>query len=177
MDGWFFAYGSLMWDPEVPVASAHIARLDGYTRSFCLRSTCHRGTEEVPGLVLGLQPNLGAVCHGMAYRVETTLWPESLARIRARELVTEAYREAQVSLCLQDGQEITAIAYVMRDGHPQNMAGLSLEAQAAMIARAHGGRGSNADYLFNTVAHLHELGMPDADLDRLAAEVRQCLNT
>ena len=41
-----------------------------------------------------------------------------------------------------------------------------------MIAGATGGRGRNADYLFNTVAHLADLGIPDDDLADLAARVR-----
>ena len=46
------------------------------------------------------------------------------------------------------------------------------EAQAEIIAGAAGGRGPNADYLYNTVAHLAELGIPDDGLAALAARVR-----
>jgi cation transport protein ChaC len=41
-----------------------------------------------------------------------------------------------------------------------------------VIASSAGGRGPNAEYLFNTVSHLHELGIPDPDLDWLARRVR-----
>jgi cation transport regulator ChaC len=47
-----------------------------------------------------------------------------------------------------------------------------LEAQAQIIATATGGRGPNDEYLYNTAAHLAELGLADADLDWLAARVR-----
>ena len=46
---WVFGYGSLMWDPGFGPVETVKARLEGYSRSFCLRSTRYRGTEEAPG--------------------------------------------------------------------------------------------------------------------------------
>lgn len=169
---WVFGYGSLMWAPEFPVAESVIAQADGWRRSFCLRSIRHRGTEACPGLVLGLEPHPGRDCTGLALRVENSLWPGVIAAIRARELVTEAYREALVPLALADGRRVEAVTYVMRPDHWQYAAGLSPDEQAAIIALACGGRGPNADYLYNTVAHLAQLGIPDDDLADLAARVR-----
>src|SRR5258708_37519609 len=51
---WIFAYGSLMWNPEMRFEEALPARVHGYHRSFCLYSPEYRGTREKPGLVLGL---------------------------------------------------------------------------------------------------------------------------
>lgn len=175
MGGWVFAYGSLMWDPGVPICESVIARLDGYARSFCLRSLRHRGTPEVPGLVLGLEAAAGAACTGLAFRVAEADWAAALTNLRERELVTAAYQESLVPLALADGRRVEAVAYVMRLGHVQHVQGLTHDEQAAIIARAHGGRGPNADYLFNTVAHLDRLGLPDADLDGLARRVRALL--
>ena len=169
---WVFGYGSLMWAPEFPVAESVIAQADGWRRSFCLRSVCHRGTEGRPGLVLGLEPQPRHICTGLALRVEDALWPGVIAGIRTRELVTEAYREARVPLALADGRRVEALTYVMRPEHWQYAAGLSPDEQAAIIAAAQGGRGPNADYLYNTVAHLADLGIPDDDLADLAARVR-----
>lgn len=169
---WVFGYGSLMWAPEFPVAESVIAQADGWRRSFCLRSICHRGTETCPGLVLGLEPQPRHTCTGLALRVEDALWPTVIAAIRARELVTEAYREARVPLALADGRRVQALTYVMRPEHWQYAAGLTPDEQAAIIAAACGGRGPNADYLYNTVAHLADLGIPDDDLADLAMRVR-----
>lgn len=170
---WVFGYGSLMWAPDFPVAERVIAQADGWRRSFCLRSVCHRGTEALPGLVLGLEAFADHICTGVALRVEDALWPDVIAAIRARELVTEAYRETALPLALADGRRVSALTYVMRPGHAQYAAGLPPEEQARIIAAARGGRGPNADYLYNTVAHLTEMGIPDDDLARLAARVRQ----
>ncbi len=54
----------------------------------------------------------------------------------------------------------------------QYCGGLPLEEQAAIIARACGGRGPNDEYLFNTVAHLEELGIADEELSWLSRRVR-----
>ncbi|HHY02916.1 MAG TPA: gamma-glutamylcyclotransferase [Paracoccus sp.] len=169
---WVFGYGSLMWAPDFPVAERVIAHTEGWRRSFCLRSVCHRGTVAQPGLVLGLERRPGDVCTGLALRIEDAAWPEAITAIRTRELVTQAYREASIDLALADGRRVAAVTYVMRPEHRQYAAGLSPDEQAAIIAAARGGRGPNADYLFNTVAHLAELGIPDDDLEGLAARVR-----
>lgn len=172
---WVFGYGSLMWSPEFPVIEQVIAQADGWRRSFCLLSVCHRGTAERPGLVLGLEKQLGHICTGLALRVDDAQWPEVYAGIRAREMVTEAYREAMLPLALADGRRVEALAYVMRPEHEQFCGGLTVDEQAEMIALASGGRGPNSDYLFNTVSHLTDMGIPDDDLAALADRVRQRL--
>lgn len=172
-EGWIFAYGSLMWDPGVPVAEALPARLPDWRRSFCLRSVCHRGTPDRPGLVLGLDHAPGEECLGLALRIAAGDWAGVLAAVRARELVTEAYREALLPVHLADGRHVTALTYVMRTDHWQYAGGLDLAEQAAIIAAAAGGRGPNLDYLINFLRHLDELGIPAEDfreLGRLAAE-------
>ncbi|WP_114349947.1 gamma-glutamylcyclotransferase [Paracoccus lutimaris] len=172
---WVFAYGSLMWDPGFPVAEMAAARLEDYARSFCLLSVVYRGTVETPGLVLGLDAHPGAHCVGLALRVAEPDWPEALAGLRERELTTYAYSEQMLALQLQDGRQVEAVGYVIRRDHDQYAGGLELSAQARMIARAHGGRGPNADYLFNTMRHLAQMGVEDLEMDALAAEVRRLL--
>ncbi|MFH5776777.1 gamma-glutamylcyclotransferase [Paracoccus sp. NGMCC 1.201697] len=171
---WVFAYGSLMWDPGFPVAEAVGARLEGFARRFCLRSVVYRGTEEAPGLVLGLDADIAASCQGLALRVAAPDWPEALQGLRARELTTNAYEERLLAVTLQDGREVEAVAYVTRPDHVQYAGALKLEEQARIIAVARGGRGPNADYLFNTTLHLAQMGVEDIDLDALSRQVR-CL--
>ena len=65
------------------------------------------------------------------------------------------------------------MTYVIDRAHDQYRGALSLEEQARIIAGATGGRGPNDEYLYNTAAHLAELGLADADLDWLAARVRE----
>ena len=105
-----------------------------------------------------------AACWGLALRVAGQDHDEVLAYLRARELVTDAYREAVLPLALEDGPEVPALAYVMRRDHWQYAGGLPAEEQARIIAQAHGGRGPNAEYLFNTAAHLDAMGVEDIDM-------------
>jgi len=75
-------------------------------------------------------------------------------------------------LRLADGRDLAALAYVIDPDHDQYCGGLPLPEQARIIADAVGGRGPNRDYLFATADHLAELGIADADLTWLAAQVR-----
>ena len=169
---WVFGYGSLLWNPEIDVAERAPALLEGYHRSFCMRSVHHRGSEDAPGLVLALDEGQAASCEGLALRARPGTEAEALAALRARELISSAYVERLVPLSLTDGRQVRALAYVIERAHPQYCGGMPLEEQARIIARAEGGRGPNAEYLFNTVAHLEEIGVQDGELDWLAARVR-----
>jgi cation transport protein ChaC len=168
---WVFGYGSLIWNPGFPVAGQRIARATGWHRSFCMRSIHHRGTEAEPGLVLALDRAAGAACDGVAFAVEPGAEAATLAGLRERELISSAYLETTLTLTTAEGP-VQALAYVIDPDHVQYCGGLALEEQAQIIARAVGGRGPNRDYLWSTVAHLHELGIADPDLDWLAARVR-----
>ncbi len=169
---WVFGYGSLIWHPGFPVAERRIARLSGWHRSFCMRSIHHRGTEAEPGLVLALDRAEGAVCDGLAFRVEPGAEDRTLAELRDRELVSSAYLETHLAVTAA-GERLDCLAYVIDPDHVQYCGGLALEEQARIIAHAVGGRGPNRDYLWNTAAHLAELGIGDADLEWLAARVRE----
>ncbi|WP_095588584.1 gamma-glutamylcyclotransferase [Actibacterium ureilyticum] len=170
---WVFGYGSLMWDPGFPVAERQVARLDGYHRSFCMWSIHYRGTKDAPGLVLALDAAPGGSCLGLGFRVTPGAEDETLAILRARELVSYAYYEARVPITLVGGEQVQATTYVVDPKHDQYCGQLTLEEQAAIIARAHGERGPNTEYLHNTVDHLSQLGIDDPDLAWLNARVRR----
>ncbi|MCV2869506.1 gamma-glutamylcyclotransferase [Defluviimonas sp. WL0002] len=169
---WVFGYGSLIWEPGFPYTERVVARLSGWHRSFCMRSIHHRGTPEEPGLVLALDAAEGAHCDGVAFAVADDHAEATIAYLRERELVSAAYLERTVPLLLADGRAVEALAFVIDPDHVQYCGGLELEEQARIIARAEGGRGRNSDYLWNTAAHLVELGLADPDLDWLADRVR-----
>jgi cation transport protein ChaC len=169
---WVFGYGSLLWNPGFEVAEQVVARLPGYARSFCMSSIHHRGTEEVPGLVLALDEVRGAACEGVALRAAPGTENETLIYLRERELISSAYVEKMLTLDLVDGRQVDAVTYVIDPHHVQYCGGMPLEEQARIIARAVGGRGPNTEYLYNTAGHLSELGLADPDLDWLVRRVR-----
>lgn len=170
---WVFGYGSLMWEPGFAWQERVLARLPGWHRSFCMRSIHHRGTVERPGLVLALDRAPGAVCQGVAYAVASEHVADTLAALRERELISSAYLEKLLRVTLADGRQVEAVTYVIDPDHAQYCGGLALEEQARIIAGATGGRGPNRDYLWNTAAHLTELGIADPDLDWLSERVRR----
>ena len=168
---WVFGYGSLIWHPGFPVAETRIARAAGWHRSFCMRSIHHRGSEAEPGLVLALDAAPDAQCDGVAFRVEPGAEAQTLADLRARELISSAYLEAHIAVTT-GAETLDCLAYVIDPDHVQYCGGLALEEQAQIIARAVGGRGPNRDYLWNTTRHLADLGIADADLEWLSSRVR-----
>src|SRR6266567_2444740 len=165
---WVFAYGSLMWNPEIAFAEARPGFLHGYHRSFCLYSRDYRGTPERPGLVLGL--DRGGSCRGIAYRLPPDRVGETLDRIWAREMTGQVYRMRRVAVRTPQGP-VVAQACVVRRASPDYAGRLSLDEAAHFLAAAVGGRGSGREYLANTVRHLEELGIRDGSLHRIAARV------
>ena len=172
-DFWVFGYGSLMWRPGFPHADTVPARLAGAHRSLCVYSWVHRGTQNRPGLVLGL--DRGGACRGLAFRVAPGDWDAVVAYLRAREQVTAVYLEhARPVTLVGDGQErrVTALTYVVDRRHAQYAGRLSHDDRVRIVRQGRGQSGPNADYVRNTVAHLEELGIHDAELSAIGADLR-----
>lgn len=174
---WVFGYGSLMWHPGFEHVEREIATLAGYRRGFLMRSIHHRGTAEHPGLVLALDVAEGVDCTGLAFRVRPGSEAQTMQELRERELVSYAYKEVRLPVTLADGRVVQAVTYVIDRAHAQYTGPLPLTEQARIIATAHGGRGPNSEYLFNTQAHLQQLGIEDAEMDWLAQAVRAEINS
>lgn len=171
MSLWVFGYGSLLWDPGFTPTRKVKACLRGYHRSFCMLSIHHRGSLDDPGLVLALDTQDQGQCTGVAFEVAQADEEHVLAALRERELISSAYYEDTVSLIAEDGEDISALAYIINRDHEQYCQ-FALEKQAQIIANAVGGRGPNTEYLFNTAAHLAELNIRDADMEWLVQRVR-----
>ena len=167
---WIFAYGSLMWNPEMRFAERLPARIWGYHRSFCLYSPEYRGTREKPGLVLGL--DRGGSCRGIAYRLAPASLAAEIDRLWVREMTGEVYRLTRLALATAQGP-VTGHAFTVRRDSRDYAGRLAPEQAAAIIAASRGDRGTGRDYLANTVRHLEELGISDGALHRIAALVRE----
>lgn len=167
--GWIFGYGSLMWRPGFPFIQAKEARLFGHHRAFCVFSHVHRGTPEVPGLVLGLDK--GGSCRGMAFEVAGDRWDEVIGYLREREQATSVYLERELRVRLEgDGSrcdEVSAVTYLVDRKHHQYAGRLSLEEQLRLVRQGQGQSGPNPEYVQNTVGHLEEMGIVDGPLHQL----------
>ena len=170
---WIFAYGSLMWDPGFPHLEARAARLMGYHRAFCLYSEHYRGTPERPGLVLGL--DRGGSCLGRAYLIAAGQGAEVARYLDEREMLGGAYDPRWVEVRLEQGGRVPAYAYVINRACPNYAGRLDLDRIAEVILHAAGTRGSNVEYLANTVRHLDELGIEESALHEVLEKVQRRL--
>ena len=168
---WFFAYGSLMWDPPFRPAATEPARLYGWHRSFCVFSETYRGTPERPGLSLGL--DRGGSCRGIALRIDDDIRSRAIRQIEAREMSSDPiYVCRPVRLHLSTGP---ADGYTLTVNRQDRIyaSGLTFEQTARRIAVSEGRRGPNIDYLANTVAHLDEMGIGEGHLHALLRRARE----
>lgn len=171
---WIFGYGSLMWSPGFSYVEARRARLAGFHRAFCVYSIHYRGTQQRPGLVLGL--DRGGACEGIAFRIAPEDRAETLRYLRKRELIYAVYREALVPVDLthtpgQPSKTVWAVTYIAERCHPAYAGTLPLHREAHLIRRSIGLGGTNLDYLASTRRHLKELAIREPHLDRLATLV------
>ena len=164
-DFWVFGYGSLMWNPGFEFEERQPARLFGFRRALCVYSWVHRGTEEHPGLVLGL--DRGGSCYGMAFRVAPDRWDAVVDYLRERELVTHVYKERSLPATLGDGRRVATLAYVIDRAHRQYAGALTVSDAAGTVRSAVGKSGANIDYVRNTLIHLREMGIRDHWLEEV----------
>ena len=166
-DLWVFGYGSLMWRPGFEHVERHRAQLHGYHRALCIFSHVHRGTPDMPGLVLGL--DRGGRCRGLAFRVEARSRDATLAYLRAREQATSVYLERHVPIRLDDGRTVRAVTYVADRRHPQYAGRLEPDELLRLVRQGVGVSGANPDYVRSTHSQLIELGVSDPVLAGIAA--------
>ena len=164
-DPWIMGYGSLMWDREVfPFRDAASALIYGFHRQFCIWTVLARGTPEMPGLSLGLEP--GGSCRGVAFRINRHHVREAFNKVWRREMYTSCYEPRWVKAYLDD-RTVAAVVFVARRNHIQYAGRLSRVSIALHIAKAQGSRGSCRDYLAKTLSNLDSLGVRDRNLENL----------
>ena len=166
---WIFGYGSLMWRPGFYHLEQHPARLHGYHRAACIYSRHHRGTDTVPGLVLGL--DTGEYCDGIAFKIDIKHRMQIIDYLHQRELIGYAYTPLTTPVTLPHA-EVSAYTFVADPAHPHYAGNLGTEAAAAIIMRAQGSSGLNRDYLISTVEKLAQDGVAEPELTELLTKVR-----
>jgi cation transport protein ChaC len=164
---WIFAYGSLIWNPDLVFDRRLTARVHGYHRRLCLWSRINRGTPECPGLVAGL--DRGGSCAGVVYRIPAAEVQAQFERLWEREMFMGSYAPRWLQAHAVDGSRVSALAFVVRHD-VSNYAGRLSEAEILDVFRrgSCGRFGTSLDYLVNTVRSLHEHGLRDPHFERLA---------
>jgi glutathione-specific gamma-glutamylcyclotransferase len=165
---WLFAYGSLLWKPEVEFAERRMAMVRGWHRRFCLWQWRYRGTKAKPNLMLAL--DRGGACKGVAYRIDGPGIAGKLAEVWKREMVAYGY-VARWLAAETDAGPVKTLAFVANHGGERYAGRLSHELVARHIAEACGHSGPGAEYLCEAVLRLEELGIHDRALWELQALV------
>ena len=156
-----FGYGSLLWRPGFDYRWSAKARIHGFHRALRVWSYHHRGTEDRPGLVLGLDS--GGSCLGCVFEV-----PEPDKRAVAeylweREMVTSVYTPRLVRADAGDASYL-ALTFVLDRRHVQYAGTLSPREAARHVRTAQGRSGPNPEYVRETLAHLRALEVDDHGL-------------
>jgi glutathione-specific gamma-glutamylcyclotransferase len=168
---WIFAYGSLIWNPLLSFDMQSVATLDGWHRSFCVRSISARGSQQNPGRVLALEP--GGQTMGIAYRlVERDLMTE-LRPLWAREMASGVYRPTWGTLRLADGSTISAIVFVANPHQELYEIDASVSTVVQLSAKAKGMLGSNTDYILALANAMLSRQIEDDYVRTIADELKQ----
>jgi cation transport protein ChaC len=166
---WVFGYGSLMWDgweSALQGTRTDHALLSGYRRSFNKKSTARWGTATHPGPTLGLEPGDTAQCIGTAFEFPEALRAAVLDVLRERE--GPSFELAELTVTLPDGRMVQAVTPVNDRTKPTYIGNVPLPDRVAMARVATGEGGTCVDYVLNIRAHLHALGIADAEVEEFA---------
>jgi cation transport protein ChaC len=164
-DLWIFGYGSLIWNPGMPVVETRAARVHGYHRGLYMWSRVNRGTPQTPGLVLAL--DRGGSCAGVALRLAGAQAMEHLPALWRREMPLGSYRAAWLPCSIDGGERVRALTFVMRRDVPSYAGRLPDEIVRTVLGCAQGRYGSTREYITRTVEALKERGIRDLALESL----------
>ena len=161
-----FAYGSLIWKPEIEHRAEQTGVARGWHRAFCLRQHRFRGTPDQPGLMMAL--DRGGQCRGVLYELPQENLEHQLDRLFRREFTVKPINSMPRWITAQtETGPVKALGFVMNRASPYYAGRLPLEDVARTLAMACGHWGSGAEYLLNTVTHLEARGIHDSGLWRL----------
>ena len=167
-----FAYGSLIWKPEIEHGAEQAGVVRGWHRSFCLRTHRFRGTAEQPGLMMAL--DRGGQCRGVLYELPNEDLDKQLDRLFRREFTVKPINSMPRWLTVETvSGPVKALGFVMNRASPYYTGTLPPIEVASTLAVACGHWGSGAEYLLNTVTQLEARGIRDSGLWRLQRLVAQ----
>jgi glutathione-specific gamma-glutamylcyclotransferase len=161
-----FAYGSLIWKPEIERLGEEMGTARGWHRSFCFQVPRFRGTPEAPGLMMAL--DRGGQCRGVLYDLPDDNLESLLGKLFRREFTAKPANSMPKWIVVQtESGPAHALTFVMNRASPAYVGRLPHEAVADVLARACGHWGTGAEYLLNTVTNLEAKGVHDRNLWRL----------
>jgi cation transport protein ChaC len=167
-----FAYGSLVWKPEIEYVGEEVGVARGWHRAFCFRIERFRGTEryrgtpEQPGLMMAL--DRGGQCKGVLYNLPEGDLEQQFGKLFRREFTYKPANSVPRWITVKTASgTVKALTFVMNRASPRYVGRLPLEAVADVLSRACGHWGTGAEYLLNSVTQLAAKGIADGNLWRL----------
>jgi glutathione-specific gamma-glutamylcyclotransferase len=167
-----FAYGSLIWKPEIEHVGEQLGVAQGWHRAFCFRMPRFRGTPQQPGLMMAL--DRGGQCSGVLYELPSGDLRSQFGKLFRREFTYKPANSIPRWIKVRTASgPVEALAFVMNRASPFYAGRLPLDEVADILAQACGHWGTGAEYLLNTVIHLEQKGIADGNLWRLQRMVAE----
>src|SRR2546423_11698572 len=107
---------------------------------------------------------------GLAFRIAADSVHAESAILWRREMLRGGYSPALVPMTTPQGP-ITALAFVSNRSHPSYVGELPLGETASIIASGKGILGTNREYLAQLATQLEALGIQDAYVEQLYAQI------
>lgn len=157
-DLWVFAYGSLIWNPDVPCCERRVGHIEGWSRRFYQGSVDHRGDARRPGRVATLTRDEHARCSGVAFRVPAAHRDAALRRLDDRELVRGGYQRESVRFTpVAGGAPSEVLVYAATEDNALYLGPAAEQSIADDVRVATGRCGANADYVVHLCQSLRSL--------------------
>jgi len=169
-DLWLFGYGSLIWNPEVVHEEVRPARVWGWRRTLRMWSRINRGTEQAPGLVFALMS--GGSCSGIALRVPQHCAERELRQLWKREMPRAVYDPRWLRTRTPHGV-VQALAFTLHPDSPSYTGELDDQQLIEILRNCRGRYGTTLEYVARTARALRNIGIRDAEIERIMALVDQ----
>ena len=167
---WLFGYGSLIFKVDFPYLQARQASIGGWSRRFWQGSHDHRGNEACPGRVVTLIEEDGAICDGMAYQVEASVFEQLDVREK------NGYLRFTTEMTFDDGSHDNGLVYIATADNVAYLGEASELEIARQISQAEGASGANSEYLLELARALRELEMQDEHVFEIDRHLRAIID-
>ena len=166
---WLFGYGSLIYLVDFPYLESRPGSIRGWSRRFWQGSHDHRGTPQNPGRVVTLIEQADAICGGMAFRVEASVFEQLDEREK------NGYLRVATDMTFDDGSSATGVTYLATADNEAYLGEASELEIARHICRCTGPSGANSDYLLELAVSLRELGLHDEHVFNIESHILEIL--
>ena len=170
MDGdrvWLFGYGSLIYKVDFPYLKSRPASICGWSRRFWQGSYDHRGTQNNPGRVVTLIEEAEAICGGIAFLVDASVFKQLDVREK------NGYLRFTTEMTFADGSRDKGIVYIAGADNEAYLGEASECDIAQQICCAKGASGPNREYLTELARSLRELGLDDRHVFDIESHIIQ----